>query len=282
MSASDVSTLMEIAMRYEIVDITPKTASKWLESNAQFNRKLRQTVVDRYARDMLNGAWNLTHQGVAFDTKGRLIDGQHRLAAIAKAGVSVRMTVVRDTPAGAFDHVDIGFGRTTADVLSAQGEGWITNEHIAIVRFMEAGQNFKTITTARSPFELRDMVDMHKNALSFVFQNLERRVKGVTIAPVLAAVAVAYYSESNRAKLSDFLRLLVNGIAQDPIRDSTTIRLREWLRDATGNASAASRMEAFMKTQRVVKAYMVGETLTKIYTPSEPVYNLKRRATKTA
>jgi hypothetical protein len=273
---------LEIEMRYETVDITPEMAAKWLESNAEFNRKLRQTVVDRYARDMLNGAWNLTHQGVAFDTKGRLIDGQHRLAAIAKAGVSVRMTVVRDTPAGAFDHVDIGFGRTTADVLSAQGEGWITNEHIAIARFMEAGQNTRATTIARSPFELRDMVELHKNALSFVFQNLERRVKGVTIAPVLAAVAVAYYSEMDRAKLADFLRLLVSGIAQDPGRDSTTIRLREWLRDTSGSASSASRMEAFMKTQRVVKAYMVGETLTKLYTPSEAVYNLKRRATATA
>ena len=269
-------------MRYETLEITPETATKWLATNADFQRKLRQTVVDRYARDMLNGAWNLTHQGIAFDTKGRLIDGQHRLAAIAKAGVSVKMTVVLDTPSGAYDHVDIGFGRTTADVLKAQGEGWITNEHIATARFMEAGSNAKATTIARSPFELREMVEIHKNALAFVFQNIERHVRGVTIAPVLAAVGVAYYSELDRAKLADFLRLLVSGIAQDPARDSTTIRLREWLRDASGNGSSASRVEAFMKTQRVVKAYMDGEQLTKLYTPSELCYSLKRRATANA
>lgn len=269
-------------MHYATIEVTPEIATDWLANNAEFQRKLRQVVVERYARDMLNGAWNLTHQGIAFDTKGRLIDGQHRLAAIVKAGIPVKMTVVRDTPAGAFDHVDIGFGRTTADVLKAQGEGWITHEHIAIARFMEAGSNIKATTIGRSPFELREMVEMHKNALAFVFQNIERNVKGVTIAPVLAAVAVAYYSELDRTKLADFLRLLVSGIAQDPGRDSTTIRLREWLRDASGSASAASRMEAFMKTQRVVKAYMQGETLTKLYTPSELCYTLKRRATANA
>lgn len=266
-------------MRYETMEITPETAAKWLESNAEFNRKLRQSVVDRYARDMLNGEWNLTHQGIAFDTKGRLIDGQHRLAAVAKAGVSVKMTVVRDAPAGAFDHVDIGLGRTTADVLKAQGEGWISHQHIAIARYMEAGANITAVNIARSPFELREMVEMHKNALAFVFQNIERNVRGVTIAPVLAAVAVAYYSEMDRAKLADFLRLLVSGIAQEPGRDSTTIRLREWLRDVSGAASSAARMETFMKTQRVVKAYMDDEKLTKLYTPNEPCYTLKRRAT---
>jgi hypothetical protein len=185
-------------MRYEVVEVTPAMATAWQAKNAACQRKLRQTIVDRYARDMLNGAWKLTHQGIAFDNKGMLIDGQHRLAAIQKAGVPVKMVVVRDAPTTAFDHVDIGFCRTTADVLKAQGEGWITNDHIAIARFMEAGSNVKATTVARSPFEAREMVETHKNAISFVQQNCERHVRGVTIAPVLAAVAVAYYTELDR------------------------------------------------------------------------------------
>jgi len=254
----------------------------WQEKNAEFNRKLRQTVVDRYARDMLNGEWNLTHQGIAFDKTGRLIDGQHRLAAIQKAGVQVKMVVVRDAPSTAFDHVDIGFGRTTADVLKAQGEGWITNDHIAIARFMEAGSNVKSTCIPRSPFEAREMVEKHKNAISFVKQNCERSVRGITIAPVLAAVAVAYYSEMDRVSLAQFIRLLCSGIAVDPERDGTVIRLRDWLKDASGNASAGARFEAYLKTQRVLKAYMSREQLSKLYTPSEPCYQLNRRFTGSA
>lgn len=269
-------------MKYETLEITPNEAELWLAKNADFQRKLRESVVDKYARDMINGQWQLTHQGIAFDSKGRLIDGQHRLAAIVKAGVPIKMLVVRDSPAAAYDHVDLGYGRTATDILKAQGEGWITNEWIAVARFMEAGTNIKAACIARSPFELREMVEMHKNALTFVFQNVERKVRGVTVAPVLAAVAVAYYTEHDRVKLAEFIRLLVNGVAKDPAVDSTVIKLRDSLRDVIGESSTTARQALFLKTQRVIKAYMDGESLSKLYTPSEPCYRLKRRVTESA
>lgn len=265
-------------MKIEVIDVSPKMAANWLEKNAGFQRKARQTIVDRYVRDMINGKWTLTHQGIAFDSKGRLIDGQHRLLAVVQSDITVKMVVVRDAPATAFDHVDLGYGRTTTDVLKAQGESWITNEHIATARIMEFGTDTKAIAANRSPFEIHEIVNAHLNAIEFVFQNLERKVRGVTIAPVLAAIGVAYYAEKDRVRLADFIRLLVSGIAQDPERDSIVIRLREWLRDIVGLGSQGARVEVFLKTQRVIKAYMTGEKLSKLYTPSECVYAVKRRA----
>jgi hypothetical protein len=35
----------------------------------------------------------VTHQGIAFDTQGVLVDGQHRLAAIIEADRPVELTV---------------------------------------------------------------------------------------------------------------------------------------------------------------------------------------------
>lgn len=60
------------------VDVTPEMAAKWLEGNV-LNRPLKQAHVDRLAREMAAGRWRLTHQGIAFDVSGCLIDGQHRL-----------------------------------------------------------------------------------------------------------------------------------------------------------------------------------------------------------
>jgi len=34
-----------------------------------------------FAEAMRRGEWMVTHQGIAFDTQGVLVDGQHRLAA---------------------------------------------------------------------------------------------------------------------------------------------------------------------------------------------------------
>jgi len=102
--------------------ITPSLASIYLQSNRS-NRKIRSHVVDRYAQVMRCGGWILTHQGIAFDESGTLIDGQHRLMAIVKADEAVEMLVTRGVPAvgnggvTAMDVTDCGKLRTVADQL---------------------------------------------------------------------------------------------------------------------------------------------------------------------
>lgn len=76
-----------------MVSISPQTAKKWLETKNAHNRPLSATRVRNYALDMKAGAWALTHQGIAFDEHGMLIDGQHRLAAIVESGVTIVMWV---------------------------------------------------------------------------------------------------------------------------------------------------------------------------------------------
>src|SRR6185503_17546608 len=71
---------------------------------------------------MRRGEWMVTHQGIAFDTRGVLVDGQHRLAAIIEADVPVELTVFTDVGEGTFDVLDIGKRRSAADVLAIEGE----------------------------------------------------------------------------------------------------------------------------------------------------------------
>src|SRR5438046_2404287 len=56
-------------------------AEQWLAANTA-NRPLSRSTVRGFADAMRSGEWLVTHQGVAFDTDGVLVDGQHRLAAI--------------------------------------------------------------------------------------------------------------------------------------------------------------------------------------------------------
>jgi len=65
-----------------VLNVSPDMALKWLEGNTH-NRPINQAHVNRLAKEITAGRWQLTHQGIAFDTKGILIDGQHRLWAIA-------------------------------------------------------------------------------------------------------------------------------------------------------------------------------------------------------
>jgi hypothetical protein len=83
--------------------------------------------VDAYARDMLNGVWVPTHQGLAFNDRDELIDGQHRLQAIVKSGCTVRMmvtfglaSVIDGKEMTTMDAVDRGRTRSVADQLKIQ------------------------------------------------------------------------------------------------------------------------------------------------------------------
>lgn len=108
------------------IDVDPGLAAHWLQNNF-VNRPLSSDVVDAYARDMVNGQWVQTHQGVAFNDLDHLIDGQHRLQAIIKSGVTVRMMVtfglaskIKGKEMTTMDAVDRGRPRSVADQLKIQ------------------------------------------------------------------------------------------------------------------------------------------------------------------
>jgi hypothetical protein len=108
-------------VRSRVQTITPVRAAEWLEANTT-NRPLSRPVVRSFAEAMRRGDWLVTHQGVAFDVNGVLVDGQHRLAAIIEADQPVEMTVFTDVPEGTFDVLDTGKRRNAADVLAIEGE----------------------------------------------------------------------------------------------------------------------------------------------------------------
>ena len=101
-------------MKNEIVSITPKIAEKWLESvSPEKQRPLMERTITEYASAMRLGHWVLTHQGIAFDADGCLTDGQHRLHAIVRSGVTVSMFVATGLPVKqgelyTFDAIDRG------------------------------------------------------------------------------------------------------------------------------------------------------------------------------
>lgn len=105
----------------ELVSLTPELASEWLLSNTH-NRNLRQRVILAYAADMAAGNWQWNGESIKFAEDGALLDGQHRLAAIVEAGVTIPMLVVRGLPSQTQDTVDGGAKRTFSDVLGLRGE----------------------------------------------------------------------------------------------------------------------------------------------------------------
>ncbi|MEU8903022.1 hypothetical protein [Streptomyces mirabilis] len=113
-------------MRMEVVHVSPELAARWLTQNTN-NRPLSKNTVQQLADQIQRGEWQLTHQGIAFDEDDALIDGQHRLAAIVRAGLTVPLTVTQGVPRTAFTVMDTGRKRTGRDALALAGEANATH-----------------------------------------------------------------------------------------------------------------------------------------------------------
>jgi len=106
-------------IRFELVDITPDKAAEMLTRN-RGNRKVTENQVRQYAVDMQQNNWRITHQPVAIGSDGNLIDGQHRLHAIVKSGVSVNMYVAHYSTSESVLSlpIDVHKKRSVTDIIS--------------------------------------------------------------------------------------------------------------------------------------------------------------------
>jgi len=107
------------AINIELVDVTPELAQQWLLRNIK-NRNLRKGVVAQYGRDMAAGEWSINGSTIVFADNDTLIDGQHRLNAIAACdipGASFPTLVVRGVAEKVKRTIDGGTKRTMGDRL---------------------------------------------------------------------------------------------------------------------------------------------------------------------
>lgn len=81
------------------------------------NRSVSHARVARYAEDMENGYWEPTHQGIAIDDHGRLIDGQHRLLAVVLSDKPCLFLVCYGVNTDLFWLIDGGWNRSAQSFL---------------------------------------------------------------------------------------------------------------------------------------------------------------------
>ena len=120
-------------MKTELMMITPKVALSMLDCNT-INRPLRDGRVALLKDAYLRGEWRTTHQGIAFDKDGNLLDGQHRLTMISELpdGTEVQVLVTAGLPTDAFQVIDQGKARSIRDIYG-------TSEGLAAVARVFAG-----------------------------------------------------------------------------------------------------------------------------------------------
>jgi hypothetical protein len=112
--------MTDLSVKY--TKITPEIAGLLLRKNVENNRTLMPSVVSKYAQLMKVGQWDAnTGDTIKISDDGFVLDGQHRLYAVVKSGVTIYSFVAYGLSKDSFRNIDIGKSRKTADALHFSG-----------------------------------------------------------------------------------------------------------------------------------------------------------------
>jgi hypothetical protein len=258
--------------------VTPHWAMKALQEYDDFcakhpdlkmNRNVTQNRVAKMASDMRQGMWARNHQGIAFDTNGILIDGQHRLWAVVESAATVMMQVTHGLDRReAQPTIDIGGMRTLVDTCAIAGFTGIRALHAGVLKAMLRGMN--PVPPQMSRVEELQAMQRHKTAIEFTLSLFPvTRVRGIMRAPVLAVIARASYTQ-DREKLRRFAEVLQTGQRENDT-EAVIVMLNQYLL-LNHKEGGQGAMEAYKKTTRALQAFLRGEKLRTLYAAREDVF----------
>jgi hypothetical protein len=262
-------------LEHEVVTVTPRMAEEMLNRNSA-NRSLRPGVVERYAADMSNGTWGHCVAPLAFYDNEDVADGQHRLFAIVESGKPQRFMVIRGLPRKDGLNIDTGVPRTLVDNARISGlDPDLSNSLLATVKAIESGERSgkgRSLSNAT----ILDLIAKHRTAADWAIRHGPRG-RFLRNSITLAAVARAWYHETDEARLIRWCEVVSSGFADGEV-ESAAIAIRNYiLSKGTVMLSNGSWRDSFLKVQNSIHYFMRGKKLMVIKGVAEEAYPLGRK-----
>ena len=221
---------------FTLETISPEVARQYLERNKN-NRSITKERVLALLRDIQSGAFAVTHQCIAFNKHGDLIDGQHRLTAIVQSGATVQMYVARyeRTETAMALPFDRGLVRKHHDVLD------VSKREAEVACAMLRLQNPAKLLTAN---EIQQCLvrhgDMIKTVIGYGASNVKHRASaGAKAAMVLLC---RRHPEDNEVLLDQYAKFVALNIDGMWSSVAACVRAMDNLRASGGGSMQRSVM----------------------------------------
>lgn len=256
-------------IRTEIMDVTPAQAEEWLKGNVS-NRRLSDRTVALYARDMKAGRWLMNGEALQIAVDGTLLNGQHRLWAIIRSGLTIKMLVIFNLPVSARATMDAGKKRTHVDNLALDGES-NTKALAAIARrvaLWERGdRNFKDIVSFG---EVREMLAEHPEMRrsAEIGERVHRAFKPLSVS----VLGTSHYllHQVSPEDTPWFFGAIEKGAKLD--EGNPVLTLRERIRNDRDNGIKVNDVRAIGYVVRAWNAHREGRTLQRMqHAIGEPI-----------
>lgn len=260
------------------VAMTPAWARDILSKNTR-NRPISDNRVSELMGIIKRGEWQLTHQGIAVATDGVLLDGQHRLTAIARTKKTLPVMLTLDADPQTFTAIDDVKKRSAADVLSIAGQhnSMLLASSLRILIAYRSGEArpWGAVRRAMSAQQILDAVNDFPGLTTFVApgRSVYKRVGGSAGAFIAALYEIATFSASNDIDPSAWVDGLISGARLEP--GDGRLAIASWIAGAGRIASTHYKAELiFMGTLRAYKAHLSGSAMDRLLVQNPATYNI--------
>lgn len=254
------------------LSVGPELASYLLKNNHRKNRKLKDKVVAKYARDMKAGRWVFTGESLGIDDEGYLCNGQHRLKAIMQAGIIIKIPFVFGLHKDAMKAMDTGSSRSYSDVLAINHRKHKSSDLATAIRSLavwEMGpQNFgKNIhaSPAFSSSELDQVLMSHPDLEKYVTDPI---FANTSVGRNRGIYGFLYYLLSKKypSESKEFFEGLSTGANLDI--NSPILVLRNRLdRKQIDSLEVLRTVTKFILISKAWNAFIEGKSISKLVVP---------------
>ena len=212
-----METNIQVTAKVQMV--TPEIAIKWLSDKWVEQRVVRSAHVNSLAADMESGRFKIGPDAI-LRIKGKVANGQHRLAAVVQTGKAQRFIVMESEDAELYKVIDAGLRRTVSDCLNGVQ---YKNDLPALARWVnvyEAGainqsdRNGQYMSTS-------NCLATRTEVIEYVNENLEALVEAATfIAPLYRETQLLsksiggalYFIASTNPEKCELMKAFLSGV----------------------------------------------------------------------
>lgn len=215
-------------MEAKVQVITPELAKEYLEKNINNYRSMSNGVVAAYAADMKTGNWKFNGDSIKFNKSGFLVDGQHRLQAIIRSGVSIQMMVIT----GIEDDIatfDIGKNRTAGQIAKAKNlpSGVTNNATIGAVSMLLTWDRKSVVPKQKVIEILSEEPETWSDAYYACAKGADSAI--CRKAPIVLACYCLFKQNNNYDDVCSFFEVVNSGFQICGVECSPAIVLRNYI-----------------------------------------------------
>jgi len=194
-------------MKANLMTITPEWAQKTLNEKNAGNRPMNKLHVASLAKEMKRGKWKVNGDTICLNGT-RLIDGQHRLAAVVASGVSIQTFVIEGLSSDVFDTKDVGKRRSAGDTLGVRGEQNACRLAASLVLIDKYVTGRSDLSVTYSNTEMEELLEKYPEARNSMQTSYS--TKGLILPSVLDACHYLF-SRKDPVLADEFVEKVLRG-----------------------------------------------------------------------